>query len=173
MPPFLFDQNKFENHAYCITATSYSSRLPVQVLLILPNLWILGFAMSVPQVEYVVFVFWFCIFSLRKHILKDQARSWMKPWWKSCQISKPCIDEVLVFFCYTTRNNLISTQNDFPFIAIRSLHRSTMFSRKCSFMKYFHSISLPTWRCTPVQRKIMLWTIHIANNHERITHFTK
>ena len=55
--PFLFDQNKFENHAYCITATSYSSRLPVQVLLILPNLWILGFAMSVPQVEHVVIVF--------------------------------------------------------------------------------------------------------------------
>ena len=53
----LFGQNKFQDHTFCITATSNVSRLPVQVLLILPNLWILGFAMSVPQVEHFFSVF--------------------------------------------------------------------------------------------------------------------
>ena len=56
----LFGQNKFQDHTFCITATSNVSRLPVQVLLILPNLWILGFAMSVPQVEH--FFSWFGFF---------------------------------------------------------------------------------------------------------------
>ena len=96
MPPPFFSQNKFQNHIYWTTTTSYISRLPVQVLLILPNLWILGFAMSVPQVERVLFVFLVldCFIEKINKFLRIRLKaSWMKPWWKSCQISKPCVDE--------------------------------------------------------------------------------
>ena len=123
MPPFLFDQNKFENHAYCKTATSYSSRLPVQVLLILPNLWILGFAMSVPQVERVLFVFLVldCFIEKINKFLRIRLKaSWMKPWWKSCQISKPCIDE-------SDWHSESDTRKYFPFCTSLCFFRFSLF----------------------------------------------